>query len=79
MEHCSWCDEEFDIDDWTDDGEVGCEECGHKFCSTHCQKEHNNDNHPHDCNSEMPVAGCPTCKSLGNVAGDLAAFFDSKS
>ena len=43
MERCVWCDEDFDIDDWYDDGELMCEECGEatgKVCTTQCLLYH---------------------------------------
>jgi hypothetical protein len=43
MERCGWCDTEFDIDDWLDEGERKCDEHSQRFCSTECQKEHEQD------------------------------------
>ena len=43
--NCGWCDEDIDIDDWTDDGERKCEECSQEFCSEQCEREHNENNH----------------------------------
>lgn len=40
MELCHYCDEEFDVDDWIDDGEPTCEECGAEFCSFRCRDLH---------------------------------------
>ena len=47
--NCGWCDEEFDTDDWIEDGERGCESCGQQFCSEKCQREHDKEvNHAED-------------------------------
>lgn len=46
MERCAWCDEEFEYDDWIDEGEQECEECGDsKFCSAGCAVTHDRENH----------------------------------
>ena len=38
--NCDWCDNEFETDDWIDDGEPGCEPCSQEFCSKKCQETH---------------------------------------
>lgn len=74
--NCGWCDNEFDTDDWIEDGERECEDCDQRFCSERCQQEHNDGNHTqHECNSAEPQKSCSTCEALVNVSSDLAAIF----
>lgn len=40
MELCDWCDGEYDIDGWLDDGEPACDEHHKQFCSDDCLNEH---------------------------------------
>ncbi len=40
MERCGWCDEEFEYDDWLDNGEHECADHAQKFCSAQCESEH---------------------------------------